>query len=249
MRKMLLAANWKMNKNHHEAHDFATGFCKNWTSDQVDVVIFPPFTALGTVATCLANTRIGWGAQTMHQAEKGAFTGEISAPMLKEWGCTYVLVGHSERRQYAGETDEIVCQKVRQAMAYGLIPLLCVGETNVQRQAGLAVEVVTEQVKHGLRDIQDGAEFVVAYEPIWAIGTGQVATGEHAQEMHAAIRETLGDVVGQKRAAQVRLLYGGSVTAENIVALLSNQDVDGALVGGASLNLDSFATLAHVASH
>ncbi len=245
-RTPIIAGNWKMNKTSAEASDlvrklvYAVREAKNR-----EVVIAPPFTALQKVEEVIRGTNIALAAQNMHWEDKGAFTGEISAEMLLDLGCKYVIIGHSERRQYFGETDETVNKKVKQALVKGLLPILCVGETLAEREAGKLAEVISRQVTGGLKDITAEAmkKVVIAYEPVWAIGTGKTATPEQANEVHALIRNTVKSLYEAGIAEGLRIQYGGSVTPDNVSTLMAMPDIDGALVGGASLKPESFAAL------
>jgi triosephosphate isomerase len=245
-RRPLLAGNWKMQGTRAEAEALLSAL-KSQVADADDreVVVAPPFTALETAARTLAGSSIRLAAQNLHWEPQGAFTGEVSGSMLQELGCQYVIVGHSERRQYFGETDEIVARKVQAAQRDGLLPIVCVGETLEERERGETLTVITRQIRSGLQD-QDAAALsavVVAYEPIWAIGTGRTATPDQAQEVHAAMRTTLSELADSATADAVRLLYGGSVKPDNVDGLMAQTDIDGALVGGASLQADSFARI------
>ena len=245
VRRPIMAGNWKMNKSVDEARNLAIEV-KNKTlnlTDSVDVIVCPPFTALAAVRDVLKDSKVGLGAQNLHWEEKGAYTGEVSAGMLVGAGCDYVIVGHSERRKYFGETDELVSRKARAAQAAGLTPFICVGETLEQREAGVMKDVVRGQVLGSLRDISDEniLHAVLAYEPVWAIGTGRTATPEQAQEVHGFVRNILIDLYGLDVALRVRIQYGGSVKPDNIRDLMAQPDIDGALVGGASLEAVSFA--------
>ena len=210
-----------------------------------EVVVAPPFTALETVSRLLAGSAIRWAGQNLHWEPRGAFTGEVSGSMLKELGCTYVIIGHSERRQYFGETDDSVQRKVLAAQREALLPIVCVGETLAERDKGETLAVIERQVRDALQEQEKAAikNIVIAYEPVWAIGTGRTATPAQAQEVHAAIRRLLAEKFGQESAEAVRLLYGGSVKADSIDGLMAEKDIDGALVGGASLEADSFARI------
>jgi len=209
---------------------------------KVEVVVCPPFISLHAVKEVLAGSRIGLGAQNVYWEKSGAFTGEISAPMLKSVGCTYVIIGHSERRTYFGETDETVNKRVLAALSEGLKPIVCVGETLEERESGKAFDVIKRQITGGLANlsVEQMASVVIAYEPVWAIGTGKTATPAQAQEVHAFIRKLLNDLFGQTTAEATRIQYGGSVKPDNVTELMSQPDIDGALVGGASLKVDSF---------
>jgi triosephosphate isomerase len=245
-RKPLLAGNWKMHCLTAEARALAAGI-KQEVAGLTDreVLVGPPFTSLAAVAEVVKGSNVLLAAQDVHWEDKGAFTGEVSAAMLRDIGCTHVIIGHSERRQLFAETDETVAKKVKAVRGAGLVPIVCVGESLEQREAGKTLDIVGAQVRNGLMG-QDAAAIralVVAYEPVWAIGTGKVATPEQAQEVHAFIRKTLGQMVGEDAAAACRILYGGSVKPDNVDELMAQPDIDGALVGGASLKVDSFARI------
>ena len=245
-RKPMMAGNWKMYGLNADARALAEGIKKEAAglSDR-EVLLAPPFTSLATVAECVKGSNVLLAGQNLHWETQGAFTGEVSAPMLRDIGCTHVIIGHSERRQFFGETDESVAKKVKAAQAASLVPIVCVGEMLAEREAGKTLDVVGRQVRTGLLG-QDAAAIralVIAYEPVWAIGTGKVATPEQAQEVHAFIRKTLADMVGNDGAAACRILYGGSVKPDNVDELMRQSDIDGALVGGASLKVDSFARI------
>ena len=250
MRTPFVAGNWKMNKTVAEARDLVSTMGVGLKAVKgVEKVICPPFTALVPVANLLVGTDIGLGAQNMHWEEKGAFTGEIAPGMVKEF-CQYVILGHSERRQYFGETDETVNKRVLAAQSNGIIPIVCVGETLEENEAGKTAEVVRRQTLGALQGVS--AEFapslVVAYEPVWAIGTGRASSGENAQQVHGqAIRPVLIELFGQETADKIRILYGGSVTGANAAEFFSQPDIDGALVGGASLKED-FVAIAQAAA-
>ena len=246
MRTPLIAGNWKMYHTAATAVALVKGLQKLLRkSDNVEVVVCPPFTSLPAVARALANSRIGVGAQNMHWEKEGAYTGEISAEMLTELGCRYVVLGHSERRQNFRETDLDVNRKVKAAIKHRLTPILCIGETLAEREEGLTLQVVGGQLKGGLTGVsaQAGERVAVAYEPVWAIGTGRTATPEQAEEVHAFIRKRLTEHWGEPAAAKIRILYGGSVKPDNIDALMAEPEIDGALVGGASLKTDTFARI------
>ena len=253
-----MAGNWKMNLDHQQAahlvqkldwtlkdakHDFAA----------VEVAVLPPFTDLRTVQTLVEgdHLEIRYGAQDLSTHDAGAYTGEISGQMLAKLGCTYVLAGHSERREYHDEDDAEVRAKVHAAVKHGLAPLLCVGEGLPTRQAGQQVEFTVAQVAAALEGVkaEQAMDLVVAYEPLWAIGTGEVATPDDAQEVCAAIRRQLGELFSPEQAARTRVLYGGSVKAENIASIMAQTDVDGALVGGASLDPEVFASICRYRDH
>ena len=247
-RKSLIAGNWKMYKTGPEAEETAARLVELVGQEAtVDVMIAPPFTALSQVARVLRSSPIALGAQNLHWEAEGAFTGEISPGMLKAAGCTYVLIGHSERRQYFGEKDEGVNRKTRAALESGIIPVVCIGETESEREAGETFSVLDKQVRLGLEGVslRGSQDLVVAYEPVWAIGTGKTATKEQAQEAHALIRDKLTQTFGGDVAAGIRILYGGSVKPGNVKDLMAMPDIDGALVGGASLKPDTFAEIIH----
>jgi triosephosphate isomerase len=239
MRRPFIAANWKMNKTIPEAMDFLHLFLPS-VSDihDADIVIAPPFTSLFGLAEKLVGTNVNLAAQNVYYEEQGAFTGEISPGMLEDVGCEYVIVGHSERRQYFNETDETVNRKITISQKHGLRVIFCIGESLNEREAGKTYEVLARQIRNGLREV-DSQKLVVAYEPVWAIGTGRTATPDQAQEAHQFIRGQLGEIYDH-RADSLRIIYGGSVTTANIDSLMACPDLDGALVGGASLKPDSF---------
>jgi triosephosphate isomerase len=241
MRRPFIAANWKMNKTVDETEAFIDTFIPLVRNiDNVDIMIAPPFTSLMLAARLLQNTNIKLGAQNVYYEEKGAYTGEISPVMLKSVGCSCVIIGHSERRQYFNETDDIVNKKIKIARKNGLEVILCIGETLEQREKNLTFDILNTQLSGSLKDVSmDG--ITIAYEPVWAIGTGKNATPEQANEAHSYIREWLKKHKGD--ADNVRIQYGGSVTPENISDLISQPEVDGALVGGASLKPESFAKI------
>lgn len=245
MRTPIIAGNWKMYKTSGSAKDLVDALKEHiGQEDRVQVVVCPTFTALAAVGPLLAGTRIALGAQDLFWLDEGAYTGEVSAPMLLDLGCKYVVIGHSERRQHFGETDENVQKKTQAALAHGLIPIVCVGETLAQRGAGETTSFVRSQVLRGLADLGDKArEVVVAYEPIWAIGTGRTATGNDANEVIMMIRATLAEIYGRETAEAIRILYGGSVKPGNIKEFMAYPDIDGALVGGASLEASSFVPI------
>ncbi|MGE5463162.1 MAG: triose-phosphate isomerase [Syntrophothermus sp.] len=246
MRTPLVAGNWKMNKTVAEARDLVTTMSMPLGEIAgVEKVVCPPFISLMAIANLLESSSIGVGAQNMHWEEKGAFTGEVSANMIKEF-CRYVIIGHSERRTYFGETDETVNKKVKAALKAGLTPIVCVGETLDQYEAGQTGEVVRRQIKNGLTGIgsADVSKLIVAYEPVWAIGTGKASSGENANDVHQkVIRPALSDLFGDEGAESIRILYGGSVTAANVSEFFTYPDIDGALVGGASLKPDEFVAI------
>ena len=250
MRTPLVAGNWKMNKTVAEARDLVWMMrAKLDEIANVGKVLCPPFLAIPALAEMLSSTGIGLGAQNLHWEEKGAFTGEISPGMVKEF-CQYVIIGHSERRTYFGETDESVNKKLQAAMNAGLVPIVCVGETLEQYEAGTTSEVVRRQIRVGLAGIDSAsaARIVVAYEPVWAIGTGKASSGENANSVHQQfIRPALSELFGAQTADAIRILYGGSVTAANASEFFAYPDIDGALVGGASLKPDEFVAITKAA--
>ncbi len=243
MRLPILAANWKMFKTTHETLAYVRELGA-LTKDLrgAEIVVAPPATAVATAAEAARNTAIGIAAQNMHFEKEGAFTGEISAAMVKDAGASYVILGHSERRRLFGETDETVNRKVRAAIAAELLPIVCIGETLEEREGGRMPAVLDRQIAEGLRDVtaEQVAALVIAYEPVWAIGTGKNATPAEAGEAHAHIRRRLREQFGEEAATKCRIQYGGSVKPNNIAELIALPDVDGALVGGASLDVASF---------
>lgn len=247
MKPMLMAGNWKMHKLTGEARELVNGLNRSLAGvdGSVGVLVCPPFTALVEVASALKGTKIKLGAQNMHWEEKGAFTGEVTAAMLKDVGCDYVIVGHSERRHIFGETDENVNRKANAALNAGLKPIVCVGETEKQEEDGETEAVVSRQVIEGLDGLtsKQMTDIVIAYEPVWAIGTGKNATPDQAQEVHALIRGIIAREFDESTAEKLPILYGGSVKPANALELMSQDDIDGALVGGASLDADSFAEI------
>lgn len=245
---MLVAGNWKMNTDLAEAVRLASEVARAVEGDAVAVAICPPFVSLEAAAEVIRDTSVRLGAQNMHAEESGAFTGEVSAPMLASVGCYYVILGHSERRQLFGETDDSVNRKLKAALRHGLVPILCVGETLEQREAGREEEVVGEQLRAALDGVQiaDASRLVVAYEPVWAIGTGRTASPEQAQAMHRFVRDRLEDAAGEI-GRSVEILYGGSVKPNNAAELFAQPDIDGGLIGGASLDAESFAAIINAA--
>lgn len=245
-RRLIIAGNWKMNKTVAEALDLVNGLKRELANiKEIDIVVCPPFTALCEVSKVLLDSNIKLGAQNMNENNVGAYTGEIAAVMLKEFSVRYVILGHSERRQYQKETDELISKKVRAAHNAALKPIVCVGETLAEREAGLMKKVLETQVRGSLAGVtaQQMEETIIAYEPVWAIGTGRNATAEQAQEAQAFIRGILAEMFGENVAKKVRIQYGGSVKPSNARELMSQPDVDGALVGGASLEVRSFADI------
>ncbi|MBL8150178.1 MAG: triose-phosphate isomerase [Blastocatellia bacterium] len=247
MRQPVIAGNWKMYKTVSEAVQFALDFKPHVVnSHHCEIVLAPTFTSLKTLNDRLEGSNIKTAGQNVcDRAGEGAFTGEVSAKMLKDVGCSYVIIGHSERRQYFGETDESVNRKIKVSLAAGLTPIVCVGENLAEREAGLMEKTVGSQVKQGFSSLteDDLLRILIAYEPVWAIGTGRTATPEIAASMHHFIRSSLAEGWGKSVSQKVRILYGGSVKPENIVSLMSEEEIDGALVGGASLEPESFARI------
>ena len=246
MRRPVIAGNWKMFKTISETKVFFSSFLPLVSGvSHCAIVVAPPFVSLAAAAAAAVGSRVAISAQDVYWKKEGAFTGEVSIPMLLDAGCTHTIIGHSERRQFFGETDETVNEKARAAVAGGLQPIVCVGETLAERDAGKAAEVVRRQVRQGLAQLteSDLSPMIVAYEPVWAIGTGRTATPETAAEMHGEIRRTIGEIWGAKAAEAMRILYGGSVKPDNIQELMRREDIDGALVGGASLDPTSFAAI------
>jgi len=250
MRKKIIAGNWKMSKAVEEAVELANAVkLELGDCTEVDVVLCPPFTALKSVSDVVSESLINVGSQNMSSEEDGAYTGEISHGMLKELFVRYVILGHSERREYYKETDFWINKKVHKALEKNLRPILCVGEKLEDREGGNTEQVVEVQVREGLKDVSADAytELVIAYEPVWAIGTGKTATAEQAQEVHAFIRGIVKDMVGEEAANAVRIQYGGSMKPANAEELLSQPDIDGGLIGGAALDATSFAGIVNAA--
>jgi triosephosphate isomerase len=251
MRRFLIAGNWKMNGGPYDAAELLEGLKANKADvdEKVDVLVCPPFVSIGMAVNYLHDTDIQVGAQNIHFEENGAYTGEISGSMLAESGCNFVIVGHSERRQYFGETNETVNKRAKKALEHKLAPVICVGESLEQRKTNEHFDLVKEQIKAALNNISDeeAMDVVIAYEPIWAIGTGETASPEQAQEMHKYIREVLAGIYSQEVAEKINVLYGGSMKPANAQELLSQPDVDGGLIGGASLDADSFSEIITIA--
>lgn len=246
MRKPIIAGNWKMHKTLEEGEELVNLLKRQlYDIEDIDIVICPPFTHLAYIADMLESSNILLGAQDMHWEEEGAYTGEISGPMLKSTGCKFVLIGHSERRQFFGETNETVHKKLISALNNGFAPIVCIGENLKQREEEVTFDLINEQLELGLKAIlpEQLKEIIIAYEPVWAIGTGKVATSEQAQEVHRYIRDWLSKNYGSTLAQEVRIQYGGSVKPDNIAGLMAQEDIDGALVGGASLDADSFSAI------
>lgn len=251
MRQAIIAGNWKMNKTITEAIELANGLMRNLIDTQgVDIVLCPPYTSLSDVSEIINDSNIELGAQNIHWEEKGAFTGEISSSMLKDVGAKFVIIGHSERRQYFSETNEGVNKKISAALNAGLTPIVCVGENLKERESGAAFDVIKDHIVNGLKNLnaEDALKLVIAYEPVWAIGTGKNATPQQAQEVHAFIRKLLSDAYGADAAENIRIQYGGSIKPANATDLMSQPDVDGGLIGGASLDIDSFTQIVKAAS-
>lgn len=246
MRRSIIAGNWKMHNTIKEAVELINGLKRELCDiDSLDIVVCPTYTALSDANELLMDSNIMLGAQDVYWQEKGAFTGEVSPQMLKDAGCKYVIIGHSERRKYFGETNETVNNKVKAALAAGLLPIVCVGEVLQQRESGKTFDVVKDHIQGSLKDLSadDMKKIVIAYEPVWAIGTGKTATPQQAQEVHIFIRGLLEEIFGDATAQATRIQYGGSVTPDNVKILMAQPDVDGALVGGASLKIDSFSQI------
>lgn len=244
MRKKIIAGNWKMNNNLQESVSLIEELKTKLADKKLkcEVVICPPFTSLSEAKKLIEGSVIKLGAQNMYFEDSGAFTGEVSAPMLKSVGCEYVILGHSERRTIFGESDEMINRKIKKALSHKLKPIFCVGETLEEREKDITEKVVKRQVEKGLKDItpDEILDVVIAYEPVWAIGTGKTATPEQAQEVHHFIRKLLTTMYSKDFASMITIQYGGSVKPENAKELLSQKDIDGALVGGACLKADSF---------
>jgi len=243
----IIAANWKMNKTTGEAVEFDRGLRNALLKRQVTaaIVIAPPFTSIGALAAEFKDSKVFLAAQNMHQAAAGAFTGEISGAMILDAGCRYCIIGHSERRRLFGEDNTLINAKITAALNYGLMPIFCIGETLAEREAGITLIVLTKQLKEGLNKVpvDDIKKIEIAYEPVWAIGTGLTATPGQVQEVHLFIRNLLSEMYGEKEAAGISIIYGGSVTAANIDSLLAKQEINGVLVGSASLDLASFLAI------
>lgn len=243
MRKPIIAGNWKMNNTASEGVSLVRAIAPLVKDANCDVVVCVPAIDIPAVSEALKGTNIALGAQNVHFAEKGAFTGEISAAMLKEYGVRYVIIGHSERRQYFGETDETVNKRTLAALAAGLTPIVCIGESLEERETGKTEAVLEKQIREGLKGIDDIAKIVVAYEPVWAIGTGRTATAEQANETIGFIRKTIADMFCPKCAEALRIQYGGSMNAGNCKELMAMPEIDGGLIGGASLKAPDFAAI------
>lgn len=252
MRGMVIAGNWKMNTTPSEGVELAGQIVQAFSGDNgVKVVIFPPATHLEKIAGVIAGSPVEMGAQNMHWDPSGAYTGELSAPMLLEVGCKWAIIGHSERRSFFGETDESVNQRACQAIVSGIRPIVCIGETLDEREAGGTFSVLTKQIRIGIDGLPltGNGGLVIAYEPVWAIGTGQTASTEQVQEAHIHIRNTIELLFGKESAQSTVIQYGGSVNDKNATDLLACEDVDGALIGGASLKPDKFAAIIDAAEH
>jgi triosephosphate isomerase len=246
MRTPLIAGNWKMYKTEAEAVETVRRLAEKTRGiTDIDVMVAPPFTSLSAVASAIEGTAIQLAAQNVYWESEGAFTGEIAPGMVRAAGCTHVIIGHSERRQYFGETDETVNRRIQAALEAGLIPVFCIGETEAQREAGDTFSVLDKQVSIGLQDmtLEDAGHLVLAYEPVWAIGTGKTATSAQAQDVHHHLRTGLGGRFTTELADNIRILYGGSVKPGNAAELMGMEDIDGALVGGASLDADTFSEI------
>jgi triosephosphate isomerase len=248
--KPFIAGNWKMFKTVPEAVDMVQKLQEASEGlEKAQFVVIPPFTALSEVSRALQGFPVQIGAQNMHWEEQGAYTGEVSAPMLKDAGCTYVVIGHSERREYFGETNETVNKKIKTALLHGLVPIMCIGESLEERESRKTITKIQSQITEGLEGLDDEQtrQIIIAYEPIWAIGTGLTATPDQAQEVHGFIRSRLVEKHGNEVASCAIILYGGSVKPENTYSLLKEKDINGALVGGASLKAESFSEIAREA--
>jgi triosephosphate isomerase len=248
MPKTIIAGNWKMYKTIREGIALANGLKRelfDQDPENIDMVLCPPFTALSEVFEVIAEANLKLGAQDVYWQPEGAFTGEISCIMLKDAGVDFVIIGHSERRQFFGETNESVNKKLKAVLAAGMTPIVCVGETLAEREKDLTFKVLEDHVVNGLKDVtkEEALKLVIAYEPVWAIGTGKTATPQQAQEVHKFIRDLLVKLYNKETAVEIRIQYGGSVKPENIAELMQQPDINGALVGGASLNIESFATI------
>ncbi|MCM8763410.1 MAG: triose-phosphate isomerase [Candidatus Omnitrophica bacterium] len=248
MRKPIIAGNWKMYKTISQAIELANGLKRELykiDSQDIDIVLCPPFTALTEVGEVIYGSNLQLGAQDLHWEDEGAFTGEVSGLFLKDVGVKYVIIGHSERRQFFGETNASVNKKIKAALRNGLVPIVCVGENLKEREENKTFDVIRDHIENGLKDIsqEDAFKLVIAYEPVWAIGTGKTATPSQAQEAQKFIRDLLSKMYNNSVAQDIRIQYGGSVKPENIAELIKQPDIDGALVGGASLKVDSFSAI------
>lgn len=246
MRKKVIAGNWKMNKDLNESQNLVSGIIDGLgNDDKCDVIVCPPFTSLSEVHSLIKNTPIKLGAQNVYCENDGAFTGEISTGMLKSVGCDYVIIGHSERRTIFGEKDKLINKKIKKALANGLKVIFCIGESLTQREEGITNSVVEKQLQKGLDGVssEELNNIIIAYEPIWAIGTGKTATPEQAQEVHAFIRNYISQKFSKEFGEKLIIQYGGSVKPDNAASLLSQPDIDGALIGGACLKADSFLSI------
>lgn len=246
MRRVIIAGNWKMYKTIVEAIELVNGLKRELLDiDNIDIVVVPPYTALSEVSDMIVNSNIDLGAQDVYWENEGAFTGEVSPVMLKDAGVKYVVIGHSERRTYFHETNETVNKKVKASLKAGLLPIMCVGERLEEREQNLTFKVVKDHVENGLKGLsaEEALNVVIAYEPVWAIGTGKTATPAQAEEVHAYIRKVLRDMYDEETAEEIRIQYGGSVKPENIKDLINQKNIDGALVGGASLKVEQFVPI------
>jgi len=248
MRKTIIAGNWKMYKTISEAIELTNGLKRQLHQtnfDSVDVLICPPFTALSEISEILTDSEIKLGAQNAYWQDEGAFTGEVSPKMLKDAGATFIIIGHSERRQYFGETNQTVNNKLKSVLKSGLTPIICIGEKLEEREKKLTFKVLEDHLINGLKDIspEDALKCIIAYEPVWAIGTGKTATPQQAEEAHKFIRGLLAKLYSEAASEAIRLQYGGSVKPGNITELMQQANIDGALVGGASLAVESFAAI------
>lgn len=243
MKKLILAGNWKMNKTIAESVDFANIFCNRVKASKHKIIICPVFTCVHALAQAFKGTNIDVGAQNVHFADSGAYTGEISANMLKDVGAKYVIIGHSERRQYNAETNEIVNLKLKKAIESGLTAIMCIGESLIQREKNRTFSVLKKQLTEGLTGITELDNIIIAYEPIWAIGTGKTASSEQIAKTHAGIKRVLKSIFGQQQSKNIKILYGGSVNNSNAKEILALKNVNGALVGGASLSAEKFSDL------
>ncbi|MDI6767295.1 MAG: triose-phosphate isomerase [Bacteroidota bacterium] len=251
MRRKIIAGNWKMNKDIHETATLIAELTERMKDfrNEVDVIICPPFTSLVLANALIKGSSIKMGAQNMSQYDDGAYTGEISARMLLTIGCEYVILGHSERRQYFKETDELINQKIKKALSVGLTPIVCIGETLEERESGITDKIITTQIKGVLKELTSSEveKLVIAYEPVWAIGTGKNATPEQANQVHKLIRKLIGQMYSWNLAEKTVIQYGGSMNAQNASSLLSQSDIDGGLIGGASLKSEAFMAIIQAA--
>lgn len=251
MRRYVIAGNWKMYMGVTSSQELVNLLKRDlYDIENIDIVVCPPFVLLSNISDMLVSSNISLGGQNLYWEKEGAFTGEVSASMLKDVGCKYVIIGHSERRQYFGENNETVNKKIKSALGVSLVPIVCVGENLSERESGKTFEVIKSHVLGAFNGFtpEDVKKCIIAYEPVWAIGTGKVATGAQAQEVHKFIRNLIKESFGEEVSSQIIIQYGGSVKPDNIEELIAQEDIDGGLIGGASLKADSFAKIVKIAA-